>query len=247
MPLPRGHAPRRRALTAVGLVLAVTVLTACSGSPAPDEGATRDQDAAATADPGSGELDVSEVPVPRGDLCPVLPEDGVVEALGGEVVRTDHYLNGDEVEVRPGYTDVVHEYGCVYEAADGSTARVWVFARPVDTAEAQALVRRARRGRRGRDCAFPDSIAFGTPSLTSVCEVRSTAAGTTDATAPTVRARLEGLFGDTWVGCEVAEPLSSEPLSAGPSGEESSAPPRADVVQRAEQWCTEVIVAVGAD
>jgi len=222
----------------------VTVLTACSGSPAPDGGASPDQDAAPTADPGSGELDVSEVPVPRGDLCPVLPEGGVIEALGGDVARTDHYLNGEEVEVRPGYTDIVHEYGCVYVASDRTTARVWVFARPVGPPEAQALVRRARRG---RDCAFPDSIAFGAPSLTSVCEVPTAAAETTDATALAVRARLEGLFGDTWVGCEVAEPLGAAQLGAGPPGEESPASPRDDVVQRAEQWCTEVIVAVGAD
>jgi hypothetical protein len=51
------------------------------------------------------------------------------------------------------------------------------------------------------------------------------------------RARLEGLFTDTWVGCEVTEPLE------GPGGAARS---RADVVQRADQWCTEVVTTVGS-
>jgi hypothetical protein len=96
--------------------------------------------------------------------------------------------------------------------------------------EARTLVRRARRG---RDCAFPESIRFGTPGLTSVCEVAARAAD-----GPLVRARLEGLFTSTWMGCEVAEPLER------PSG--SSTAPRVDVVQRAEQWCTEVVTAIAA-
>jgi hypothetical protein len=39
------------------------------------------------------------------------------------------------------------------------------------------------------------------------------------------------------MGCEVSEPLAP---AAG------SAAPRADVVQRAEQWCTEVVTTVTA-
>lgn len=179
---------------------------------------------------GSAHLDLSGLPVPRTDVCNLLPEDDLEQALGGPVATTGHYGNGEQVEVAPGRTDISHEYGCVFEAADGTTARTWIFARPVMPTEARTLVRRAHRG---RDCAFPESLRFGTPSLTSVCEV------TSSGDPPTlVRARLEGLFGDTWMGCEVSE----EPGTGG----SSSAPPRADVVQRAEQWCTEVVSAIAA-
>jgi hypothetical protein len=51
------------------------------------------------------------------------------------------------------------------------------------------------------------------------------------------RARLAGLFDDTWVGCEVAEPLDRSATAAVHRG---------DVVQRAEQWCTEVVTAMSA-
>lgn len=230
MPLPRARVARRRLLTAAGLPLALASLIGCTGGSDQEEAATP------SADPSSAHLDLSRLPVPRAPFCETLPGQGVTDALQGEVAQTGHYSNGDEVEVRPGYTDIVHEHGCVYESAEGSVARAWVFARPVDRAEAKRQVRRARRG---RDCALPDSIAFGTPSLVSACEVPADRAGT----EVMVRARLEGLFGDSWVGCEVAEPVSSQG-AAGTGG--TTRQERKAVVRRAEQWCTEVVTAVGA-
>jgi hypothetical protein len=196
---------------------------ACTSSPEPSE-----PSGSSSVGPSDVHLDLSGLPVPRVPFCDVLAADDVAQALDGPVAGTDHYGNGDEVEVSPGYVDVSHEYGCVYEAADGTTAKVWVFARPVTRGEAQSLVRRARRG---RDCAFPESIGFGSPGLTSVCEVP----GADPDGGPLVRARLEGLFGDTWVACEVAEPLEAAGTGTGA---------RADVVQRADQWCTEVVTTV---
>lgn len=180
--------------------------------------------------PTDSKLDLSRLPIPRTQICELLSDDGVKEALGGPIAGTDHYGNGDEVEVAPGLVDVSHEYGCVYRAKSGDNARVWVFARPVARSEARTLVRRARHG---RDCAFPKPLGFGSPGLTSVCELASTRSGP-DHAAATVRTRLEGLFGDTWVGCEVAEPLEGSSGSGG------------DVVQRAVSWCTEVVTTVGA-
>ena len=178
--------------------------------------------------PSDAHLDLSGLPVPRVEFCDVLDEDDVAQALDGPVSGTDHYGNGDEVEVRPGYVDVSHEYGCVFRASDGTSAKVWVVARPVTRGEARTVVRRARRG---RDCAFPESIGFGSPGLTSVCEVP----GAEPDVGPLVRARLEGLFDDSWVGCEVSEPVEVAGARTGP---------RADVVQRADQWCTEVVTTV---
>lgn len=212
---------RRRFLPAL-LTLAL-LAGACTSSPEPPESS-----GPSSVGPSDAHLDLSGLPVPRVPFCDVLAEDDVAQALDGPVAGTDHYGNGDEVEVSPGYVDVSHEYGCVFGAADGTSAKVWVFARPVTRGEARSLVRRARRG---RDCAFPESIGFGSPGLTSVCEVP----GADPDVGPRVRARLEGLFGDTWVGCEVAEPLEAAGTRTGP---------RADVVQRADQWCTEVVTTV---
>jgi hypothetical protein len=211
------------------LILAL-LSSACTGTLTTSETSPSPSPSVTSADGG---LDLSGLPVPRTSFCGVLDEAGVTEALGSPVTGTDHYGNGDEVEVRPGYVDVSHEFGCTFEGGEGAAAKVWVFARPVGRAEARTLVRRARRG---RDCAFPDSFRFGRPSLTSVCEVP----GAKDGNEPMVRARLEGLFGDTWVGCEVSEPLAADEGSPNPDGT------RADVVQRAERWCTEVVTTVGA-
>jgi hypothetical protein len=175
--------------------------------------------------PTDAALDLSGLRVLRSEFCHVLSREDAAQALGGPVVSTGHYGNGEEAELAPGYVDVAHEYACVYEGADGTTSTAWVFARPVEATEAKALVRRERDH---EDCAFPDSVGFGTPGLTSVCEV----AGAGDADPVMIRARLAGLFGDTWVGCEVAEP------SDRPAGD------REAVVRRAQQWCTEVVTAM---
>ena len=211
-----------------GLVATSALLAGCTS--APQEEPDQTTVVAPSAAPGAAHLDLSGLPIPRADVCALLAEDSQEQALGAPVAQTGHYGNGEEVEIAPGRVDISHEYGCVFEAGDETTARTWIYARPVLRPEARTLVRRARHG---RDCAFPESIRFGTPGLTSVCEVASPAADW-----PLVRARLEGLFGSTWMGCEVAEPL------ARPSG--SSSTPRADVVQRAEQWCTEVVTAIAA-
>ncbi len=219
-----GHA-LLRSLT--GLVATSVLLAGCTSAPEEPDQTTG---VAPSGAPGAAHLDLSGLPIPRSDVCALLAEDDLEQALGAPVAQTGHYGNGEELEVAPGRVDISHEYGCVFEAGDGTTARTWIYARPVMRPEARTLVRRARHG---RDCAFPESIRFGTPGLTSVCEVASRAAD-----GPLVRARLEGLFGSTWMGCEVAEPLER------PSG--SSPTPRADVVQRAEQWCTEVVTAIAA-
>ena len=199
----------------VPLTALVVLLTGCTGG-----GGSGGSDAHGEPSPsptGSAHVDLSGVPVPRGPLCDVVPEPAVEQALAGPVTGTDHYANGEEAELAPGLVDVAHEWGCVFEGTGATVARVWVFARPVSQAEAETLVRRARRG---RDCTFPATLDFGSPGLTSVCEVQE---GTL------ARARLEGLFGDTWVGCEVVGPTAGGSL-----------------VQRAEDWCTAVVVAAGA-
>jgi hypothetical protein len=213
----RGQAPKLLA----AVLASAFVASGCTLTPEASQGPSP------SVAPSDAGLDLSGVPVQRADFCDLVDRDDVAQALEGAVRDTAHYGNGDEVEVRPGHVDVSHEFGCVFEGPGGKVARAWVFARPVAVAEARTLVRRARRG---DDCAFPESVRFGSPSLTSVCEV----AGPPPEEAPVVRARLEGLFGDSWAGCEISEPLVRG------SGA------RADVVQRADQWCTGVVTAIGA-
>lgn len=216
--------PRRRLAV---LLAAATLAGGCTADTGSPESPAESGPSAPSVEPSDADLDLSAFPVPRTDLCPALDEQAVARALGAPVADTAHYRNGEEFEVRPGQRDVAHEYGCVFEAADGTTARTWVFARPVTVAEARTLVRRTRRD---GDCAFPRSIGFGDPGVTSVCEQDE---------GPAIRARLQGLFGDTWLSCEL-----EQPLGARQDGAESDA--GADVVRRADRWCTDVVTRVGA-
>lgn len=223
--------PRRRLAVLLAAAALVTGCTADTDSPEPP---AESGERAPSVEPSDADLDLSAYPVPRADLCPALDEDAVARALGSPVADTAHYRNGEEFEVRPGQRDVSHEYGCVFEAADGTVARTWVFARPVTVAEARTLIRRTRRG---RDCAFPKSIGFGDPGVTSVCERRSTG----DDDRPALRARLQGLFGDTWLSCEIEEPTGPREDTGGVGSDAGE-----DVVQRADRWCTDVVTTVGS-
>lgn len=223
----RARAPRQRV---AGLFVVVALLAGCSSEADAPSPAPPDLAGPSSADPAEAQLDLSGLPVPRTDVCDLLGHDDVERALAAPVTDTAHYGNGEEFEVTPGRVDISHEHGCVFAAGDGATARVWIFARPVLRSEADTFVRRTRRG---RDCAFPESLAFGAPGVTSVCELP----GRPSEGGPAFRARLEGLFGDTWVGCEVSEPRETgTPLPVA----------RADVLQRAERWCTEVVTTISA-
>lgn len=219
------------------MVATAALLVGCtSGADVPEAGASPSPSASPSLGPGAAHLDLSDLPVPRVGFCDVLAADEVEQALAGPVADTAHHANGEEFEVTPGRVDIAHEWGCTFLGSDGTTARTWVFARPVREPEATTLVRRARDA---EDCAFPESVVFGTPGVTSVCETRGRVAddGATSQVGRVFRARLEGLFGDSWMGCEVTEPLEAMTRST---------TTRADVVQRAEQWCTEVVTTVAA-
>lgn len=162
-------------------------------------------------------LDLSELPIARAPFCNVLGEDAVELALGGEVTDTAHYDNGDEVEITPGYTDISHEFNCTFRG-ETATARAWVFARPVGRPEATALVQAATEQ---AGCTTPEAIEFGTPGVTTVCE---------DDEQDRARVRMQGLFGDSWLTCELTLP-----------GQQKAAAPR-----RTEEWCIDVATSLGA-
>lgn len=161
-------------------------------------------------------FDTSTLTVPRAGFCADVDPREVAAALGAEPSDAHGYENGDEVALDDGLTDIVHEYGCVWSLDDGSEARAWLFAPPIDADRAQELADGAGRT---TGCEVTGPASYGSPSVGLVC------AGDGPA-----RASFRGLFGDAWLACELT---SSDPAVV-PD----------ELVERAGAWC--VGVAKGA-
>jgi hypothetical protein len=110
-------------------------------------------------------------------------------------------------------SDVAHEFGCSWSAADGGEARGWVFAPPVTAAQARRLVRTAARTTGCTE--LPDAAVFGTPSVAVTC---------TDGATQTVSYR--GLFGDAWLACSLQGVGPVDPV---------------ELAERADRWCATVV------
>lgn len=188
------------------VVAAVLLAAGCSGeespAPAPDP----------TPLPS---LNSRALEVPRIEFCSLVPDSAVEDALGGKPDSDASYGNGDEVDLSGSGPQVVHELGCSWSTDGGASARAWIFARPVDAAFARKAV---GSNRRAEHCTVQRRPAYGDPSVTQTCRLPD---GTT-------RVRHAGLFGQTWLSCEVAEP-SADP---------------ATVRERSDRWCAEVVGAL---
>ncbi len=160
-------------------------------------------------------LNTAAIEIPRIEFCKLVPDSAVHDALGGKADSSSSYRNGDEVDVPDVGKEVVHEIGCTWSTDDGGTARAWVFARPVDAAFARTAIASSRKA---DGCRVVDGPAYGEPSVTQTCREPD---GST-------RVRHAGLFGQTWLSCEVADPTDGVPA----------------VHQRADQWCVEVVNAL---
>ena len=161
--------------------------------------------------------DAGSASVSRGAFCPAVDERQVEAALDGDPVSATSWQNGDAVEIADGVEDIGHEFGCEYVGADGAVARAWVFAPPVDAEAAQRLVRSAGKA---PGCEAADGPAFGNPTLALTC--------TKDGVAT---ASYRGLFGDSWLVCEVVRPVGAT----------------WDVTDRAGRWCVGALRAAGPD
>ncbi len=110
------------------------------------------------------ELDTTGLVVSRGPFCDAI-DDRQVDAVLGAVPDAQEWENGDEIDLTgTGTEDVVHEFGCSYAVQDVGVARAWVYAPPVDAAQAQRLVKQASkgpglRGRRRAAVRHPDARA----------------------------------------------------------------------------------------
>ena len=197
-------------------VLAPVLLAGCASSAPP-------RAAPSAAPTPIADLRTQTMRLPRIDFCSLVPTRAVGDALGGRAQARQTWGNGDRLALR-GVEDTVAETGCAWSrssttgttAADTATttARAWVFARPVEQADADAVVARAGAV---RGCRVPAGPAYGAPSVTQVCA--SPAAGLA---AGEQRVRHAGLFGTTWLTCEVQGPASGALRS------------------RADAWCVEV-------
>jgi hypothetical protein len=197
----------RRPLQGLGLlVTALLVATGCS----------KDEATAPAPTPTPlASLDTASMQVPRIEFCKLVPDSAVKDALDGKPDSAASYSNGDEVQVPDVGKEVVHETGCSWSTDAGAVARAWVFARPVDAAFARTAVASSRKT---PGCRVARGPSYGDPSMTQTCRQPG---GST-------RVRHAGLFGQTWLTCEVTDPAGGVPA----------------VRPRADSWCVEVLNAL---
>jgi hypothetical protein len=208
MPLPR----RVATTVAAGVLLLSAGCTGGEDEPAPE------------AEPSTPSTPLESyaadtVVLQRAPFCERISASAVEEALGGEPTRSSAYDNGERTRVSDDVRDVAHEYGCDYVAEDGTTARAWLFAPPVTSARARELIKLAR-GQKG--CRpEPGDPGFGQHSLALVC-----------VSDDEMTASYRGLFGDSWLSCEISVPAGEVEQPA--------------LIDRAGRWCVQAAEAARA-
>lgn len=158
-------------------------------------------------------FDTRSVTVARADFCGLIPRSAAERALAAPVASESDYANGERSTIVPHVHDVSHEFSCSWSAADGTTARAWVFAPRVPKAQAKSMIRDLRRQKR---CSTPDAPAFGKPSVATVCTSHTG-----------IEAAYHGLFVDAWLSCSVS----------GTRADKSA------LLDRAGEWCVQVAAA----
>lgn len=162
-------------------VIAATLLSVAACSSGSDEPRTDPPPVEPTP---LADFATDEVVVARDSFCARVAPAAVEDVLGGAADSADEWANGERASVAPDVTDVVHEYGCRWRAADGTTVSGWVFAPPVTPERAAGLRRAATQADGCR--AVADAPAYGSRSVAVRCG---------DTTS------FHGLFGDAWLSC----------------------------------------------
>jgi hypothetical protein len=184
---PRGSGTFRCASRAHLVVAAATVvlcllLAGCSGN---------DQAASKPSPTPIANLNSVAMQVPRIEFCPLVPHSAISDALGGTPDSQATYGNGDEEELPGVGKDVVHEIGCSWTGKDGTSARAWVFARPITATFARIVI---ASDNASPGCRTVPGPAYGQPAATQLCRLPG----------GEQRVRHSGLFGQTWLSCELA-------------------------------------------
>jgi hypothetical protein len=199
---------RRLACVATAVLLATLFATGCS----------KDETTAPKPSPTPlASLNTTAMQIPRIEFCKLVPGSAVTDALGADPDSSASYSNGDDVAVPGVGKEVVHETGCSWSTDAGATARAWVFARPVDAAFARLAIASSRET---PGCRVTRGPSYGDPSVTQTCRQGGSA-----------RVRHAGLFGQTWLSCEVSDPAGEVPA----------------VRARADAWCVEVADALNTN
>lgn len=197
-----------RRLRALVLVVAAALgATGCSSHQSPAVVQT-------PAAVGYAQLVPARMQVVRVRFCDLVSRSAVSRALAGTPSTSGRWDNGAAI---PGVTgaDIGHELGCSWTGPGGAVARAWVFARPVTAAFAGSVVASAAHV---PGCTVKANPVFGKPALTQVCSTP----------ARSVRVRQAGLFGDTWLSCEV----------------QASGQSVAVLTRRSDDWCAAVASAL---
>ena len=193
---------RRPFLIVSAALLALGVMTGCS------------EDEQAAPDPAPtpiASLNTVEMELPRIEFCQLVSDSAVEDAVGGKPASDSSYGNGEELEVAGVGKDVVHEIGCSWTGESGDTAQAWVFARPVNPEFARSVI---ASGKETKGCRTVAGPPYGKPAETQVCRLAD----------GKQRVRHAGLFGQTWLTCDLAATEVDE----------------ADLRDRADTWCSEV-------
>ena len=193
---------RRSILIVSAAVLALGVITGCSD----DEKAAPDP-----APTPIASLNTVEMELPRIEFCQLVSDSAVEDAVGGKPASDSSYGNGEELEVTGVGKDVVHEIGCSWTGEDGTNARAWVFARPVNPEFAGSVI---ASGKKTKGCSPITGPPYGKPAASQACRLPD----------GTQRLRHAGLFGQTWLTCDLT------------AGEVDQAALR----ERTDDWCSEV-------
>ncbi len=195
------------------LLVTTTLVAGCSGSDDPSE--------RASARPTTlAQLDVAGVQVARAEFCDRLPGAAVRDALGGDSETDDAWSNGDPMPEDPD-GEVAQEFGCAWGSSDGTRATAWVFATPVTAPFAATIVKRVGEG---PDCTGYAATVFGDPGMLQVCFLPD----------GLVEMRRAGLFGDTWLTCEVTLRRSTADRVEADKAHR----------QRLDAWCAQVVAAL---
>lgn len=192
----------RLTLGAVVTALTLSMLGGCSGS--------GPQAAPTTSAPTPiARLNTAQMDLHRIPFCDLVPREAVRAALGRPASARASWGNGDTTRFVGGSGDRSQEFGCHFAARD-AVAEAWVFASPVGRGLAAEVARDTSDEKGCRNAPGP---TFGSPSRTEVC----------DLPGGDVRVRHAGLFGRTWLTCQV-----------------SSSQPEPQVGHRADAWCVQV-------
>jgi len=181
-------------MSRIAVALVALLLTAAGCSSGSEPSAQSSAGPSSVAPTPLSELRTDTMTVARTAFCARVAPGAVEDALGATPDSSDSWANGDRARLTDGpggVTDVAHEFGCRWAAADGTTASAWVFAPPVTPGQAGRL-RRAAATAPGCH-PVPGAPDFGSPSVAVRC-----ADGTTS---------FHGLFGDAWLSCSLGADL----------------------------------------